>query len=118
MKAPFRFAIWWMMPGFRSVLDGTDQVEPASVSMQPRWRSPVVMDFAFFSEVDTKRVEDGQGLWRVRLISNLSEVFAVVTLTAIASTFLNLRVVQSGGFNICLDRPRPEINDDPLFVGN
>src|SRR5258708_26218798 len=108
MKAPFRFAIWWMMPGFRSALDGTDQVEPASVNMQPRWRSPVVMDFAFFSEVDTKRVEDSQGLGRVRLTSNLSEVFAVVALTAIASTFLSFRVAASCGFNICADGPLAE----------
>src|SRR5260370_41172659 len=106
MKAPFRFAIWWMMPGFRSVLDGTDQVEPASVRMQPRWRAPVVMDFAFFSEVDTKRGEDGQDIEWIRLISNLSKVLTVVALTAIASTFLSFRVAASRGFNISAGGPR------------
>ena len=76
------------------------------------------MDFALFTEIDTKRVEDGQDLLWIRLASNFSKVLTVVTLTAIASTFLNLRVVPSGGFNVCLDRPRPEIDDEPLFVGN
>src|SRR5258708_23447910 len=114
MKAPFRFAIWWMMPGFRSALDGTDQVEPASVSMQSRWRSPVVMDFAFFSEVDTKRVEDGQGLWRVRLISNLSKVLKGSALTAIASTFLSFRLGASCGFYILADGPPARRHDHAL----
>src|SRR5258706_16194124 len=80
--------------------------------MQPRWCAPVVVDLALLLEVDTKRVEGFQNLGWKCLISNLSEVFAVVTSTAIVSTFLNFLVTRSRGFNICLNDQRPEIDVD------
>src|SRR5260221_10119956 len=86
--------------------------------MKPRWCAPVVVDLALLLEVDTKRVEGFQNLGWKCLISNLSEVFAVVTSTAIASTFLNFLVTRSRGFNICLNDPRPEIDDGRRLAGN
>src|SRR5712691_7656795 len=86
--------------------------------MESRWCPPIVMYFALFPVVDTKRLEDHQDLGRIGLISNLSEVRTVVTTTAIASTFLDFRVEPSRRRNKGPSCPRPEWDGDHLLAGS
>src|ERR1039457_450451 len=118
MKAPFRFSVWRIVPRVRPLLDQPRKVEPASVGVQPRCCTPIVMNFALLPEVDANRVEESQNLGRIRLIPNLSEVLTVTTLASLTSTLGNAPVAASRGFNVRPHCPRPENNEGRLFLGS